>query len=143
LVVVSHIGIPGGTDTNSSGPGKGTSIGNRPGDGIGTGDRDGIGVSNELGPYRAAATQPTCLYCPTPLYTDEARQSKLQGMVTLLVLVGPDGRAADVRVAKGVGFGLDERAMEAVRGWRFTPARDAVRRPVATWVTIEVLFRLF
>ena len=143
LVAVNHIGMPRGPDTNSSGPGRGPSIGNRPGDEIGVGDREGPGVSNELGPYRVAATQPTCLYCPTPLYTDEARQSKLQGMVTLLVLVGADGRPADLRVAKGIGFSLDERAIEAVRGWRFAPARDSARRPVATWVTIEVVFRLF
>jgi TonB family protein len=135
--------VPGGPDTNSSGPGKGVTVGDRPDDGIGRGDRDGNGVSNEPGPYRATAIQPTCLYCRTPLYTDEARQSKLQGLVTLLVLVSTDGRAADVRVAKGIGFGLDQRAMEAVRGWRFTPARDAARRPVAAWVTIEVVFRLF
>jgi len=40
-------------------------------------------------------------------------------------------------------MGLDERARDAVRVWRFTPGRDAPRHPVATWITIEVIFRLF
>jgi len=46
-------------------------------------------------------------------------------------------------MVRGVGFGLEERAAETVRGWKFNPARDASRRPVAAWVTIEAVFRLF
>ncbi len=67
----------------------------------------------------------------------------MQGTVTLRVLVGADGKALDIRVVRGVGFGLEERAAETVRGWRFNPARDASRHPVAAWVTIEAVFRLF
>jgi protein TonB len=63
--------------------------------------------------------------------------------VTLAVLVGADGRAQDVRIIKGIGFGLDERAVETVRGWRFTAARDGAKRSVAAWVTVEAVFRLF
>ena len=44
---------------------------------------------------------------------------------------------------RGVGYGLEERAVETVRGWKFTPAHDAARRSVAVWVTIEAVFRLF
>jgi TonB family protein len=58
-------------------------------------------------------------------------------------LVNGDGRAAQIRIVQGIGFGLDERAAEAVRGWKFIPARDASRRSVPTWVTIEAVFRLF
>jgi len=142
-ITVSRLGIPGGADNNSSGRGPENTIGERDGNTVGIGDRDGIGVSNDSRPYRVAATQPTCLYCPTPGYTEEARETKLQGMVTVLVLVGTDGHATNIRITKGLGAGLDERAVEAVRGWRFTPGRDAARHPVATWITIEVLFRLF
>lgn len=143
LISVNHLGIPSGPDNDSSGRSHGHTIGDNNGDTIGNRTKNGVGIGDDGPPYHPAATQPTCLYCPTPLYTDEARQSKLQGMVTLVVLVGADGRPADLRVAKGIGFGLDERAMEAVRGWRFAPARDSARRTVATWVTIEVVFRLF
>ena len=88
-------------------------------------------------------TMPICVTCPLPLYTDEARKVKMQGTVTLRVLVDADGRAAQIRVARGVGYGLDDRAIQTVRSWTCTPARDAARRAVPVWVTIEVVFRLF
>jgi TonB family protein len=67
----------------------------------------------------------------------------MQGTVTLRVLVGVDGKASDIRVMRGVGFGLEERAVETVRAWKFRPARDANRHSVAAWITIEAVFRLF
>jgi periplasmic protein TonB len=84
-----------------------------------------------------------CAYCPDPQYTDEAREVKVQGSVTLLVLVDAEGRASQIRVVRGIGMGLDERAMQAIRGWKFVPARDAAHRPVSAWVTVEAVFRLF
>jgi len=130
-------------DTNSPGPGKNHGIGSK--DGIGVGDDgDGpAGYGNQNSLYKPAAIQPTCAYCPYPTYTDEARHGKVQGSVTLQVLVGADGRAQDVRIVKGIGFGLDERAVDTVRGWKFTPARDGAKHAVATWVTVEAVFRLF
>jgi TonB family protein len=83
------------------------------------------------------------LYCPDPEYTEEARKEKLQGIVTLEVLVRADGRAGQVKIVKGLGLGLDERAVNAVKAWRFDPARDAARSPIATWVTVETTYRLF
>jgi protein TonB len=83
------------------------------------------------------------VYCPNPQYTDEARASKVQGSVTLEVLVAADGRAVQVHLTKGIGMGLDERSLQTVRGWRFNPARDVAHRPIAGWITIEVLFRLY
>ncbi len=127
---------------NSEGSGK-HGIGIGVDRGMGDGPGDGSGVGNESGPYAIAATQVVCKYCPDPLYSDEARKQKLQGQVTMRVLVGADGRVRDVQVTRGLGLGLDENAMRAVRGWQFVPARDAARRPVATWITIETVFRLF
>jgi len=145
LTPVDNLGLPSMKDNNRSpGPGPSNTIGNGPGPTIGNGP-NGPGGEGESAAtlYKPGMVMPTCLYCPTPGYTDEARETKLQGMVTVLVLVGTDGRATNIRITKGLGAGLDERAVEAVRGWRFTPARDAARHPVATWITIEVLFRLF
>jgi protein TonB len=67
----------------------------------------------------------------------------VQGTVTLRVLVGADGKASEVRVIRGVGFGLDERAVHTVRGWKFNPAHDVNQHAVAAWITIEAVFRLF
>jgi periplasmic protein TonB len=130
-------------DTNSGGPGKGHGIGSKDGDTIGDG---GIGPSGDgtgKGPYGPGFIPPGCAYCPYPTYTDEARHGKVQGAVTLAVLVGADGRAQNIRIVKGIGFGLDERAIETVRGWKFVPARDGAKHAVAAWVTVEAVFRLF
>jgi protein TonB len=130
-------------DTASPGPGKGHGIGSKDGHTMGDGGIGPGGDGTGNGPYAPGIIPPGCVYCPYPTYTDEARHGKVQGSVTLQVLVGADGRAQDVRMVKGIGFGLDERAAETVRGWRFTPARDGAKHAVATWVTVEAVFRLF
>ena len=111
---------------------------------MGDGPIDGPGgEGNSPGRYRTGMTQPTCAYCPDPQYTDEAREAKVQGTVTLLVLVSPDGRASQIRIVSGIGLGLDDRAVQAIRTWKFVPARDAARRAVPAWITVEAVFRLF
>ncbi len=130
-------------DTDSPGPGKRDGIGSKDGVTLGDGGPGPGGDWTGNGPYAPGVTPPGCAYCPIPTYTDEARHGKVQGSVTLQVLVGADGRAQSIRIVKGIGFGLDERAVETVRGWRFTPARDGARRKVAAWITVEAVFRLF
>jgi TonB family protein len=88
-------------------------------------------------------TAPTCVYCPDPLYTDAARAAKYQGRVVLNVVVTAEGRATDIHVAKGPGLGLEEKAIEAVRTWRFKPALGPNGRPVAVSIPIEITFRLY
>jgi protein TonB len=140
---VKDIGLPWMNDLNhSAGTGK-NGIGTGTNSGMGKGPGDGSGEADSLLPYARVATQVVCLHCPDPLYSDEARKAKLQGSVTLRVLVGPDGRAKEVQVTRGVGLGLDENAVHAVRGWQFSPAKDAARHPIPSWITIETTFRLF
>ena len=140
---VNDPGLPWMRDRNNSeGSGK-HGIGNGDDHGMRDGPGDGVGIGKDSGPYAIAATQVVCKYCPDPLYSDEARKEKLQGQVTMRVLVGADGRVRDVQVTRGLGLGLDENAMRAVHAWQFFPARDNARRPVAAWITIETVFRLF
>jgi protein TonB len=141
---ITNVGLPWmDKDTNSGGREKGHGIGNHPGDGMGDDDGNGAGAGDTNGNYANVVSQPACLHCPEPPYTDEARKAKLQGNVTLRVLIGADGRAARIQLVKGLGLGLDEQALQAIRSWRFVPARDAHRQPVPTWVTIETRFQLF
>ena len=137
------LGLPWMPDKNgSAGPGTRGGIG--AGENGGMGDREGPGGGEGEGtPYARGVSMPMCVTCPYPIYTDEARHAKMQGTVMLRVLVGADGKASDIRVVRGVGFGLDERAVLTVRGWKFRPARDANQRSLPAWVTIEVVFRLF
>ena len=139
----NNLGLPwmpaktnsGGPGSNGIGAGNGGGMGDREGPGGGEGDSDHM--------YSRAASLPTCLVCPYPVYTDEARHVKMQGTVTLRVLVGADGKAAEIRVLRGVGFGLDERAVQTVRGWKFNAARDANHNAVPAWVIVEAVFRLY
>lgn len=144
LVQTEKLGLPRmPNDTNSPGPGDKHGIGTGPKGTLGDGDDGPAGIGGSNRPYGPGFIAPGCAYCPYPTYTDEARHGKVQGAVTLQVLVGADGRAQDIRIIKGIGFGLDERAVETVRGWKFIPARDGTRHAVDAWVTVETVFRLF
>jgi periplasmic protein TonB len=142
---VPDVGLPWmKNDSDSAGPGKNHGIGSGKNGGVGDDDGPGGGQGADYnGRYANVLSLPRCAYCPDPQYTDEAREAKLQGKVTLQVLVGADGRAAQVRVVQGIGLGLDERAAQAIRGWKFVPAQDAGRRAVPAWITVEAIFRLF
>ena len=144
LVPTERLGLPWmPTDTNSPGSGDKHGIGTGLKGTLGDGDSGPAGIGGSDRPYGPGFIPPGCAYCPYPTYTDEARHGKAQGAVTLAVLVGADGRAQDIRIVKGIGFGLDERAIETVRGWKFIPARDGAKHPVTAWVTVEAIFRLF
>jgi TonB family protein len=87
-------------------------------------------------------TAPKAVNTPDPTYSPEAEKARLEGTVVLWVIVGADGCAHNIRVQRSLGKGLDERAIEAVRRWRFEPARrNGV--PVEVQVNIEVNFRLY
>lgn len=132
----------------SNGPGSGSGIGSGGGSGIGSGTGPGLGLGHGGGygggVYRVGGgvSAPRVLYDPDPDYSEEARQARYQGTVVLWVVIGPDGRAREVRVQRALGMGLDEKAVEAVRKWRFQPAmKDG--QPVAVQVNVEVNFRLY
>ena len=77
-----------------------------------------------------------------PAYTPQARLVQRQGTVVVSADIGPEGGAPhNVRVLRGLGLGLDERAIEAVEKWRFKPA-EKDGKPVAVKVTVRVNFRL-
>lgn len=129
--------------TDSAGPGGKDGMGSGPGSTLGDGGGGPAGYGSDNAVYDPKFIAAACAYCPYPTYSDDARKAKVQGAVTLRVLVAADGRAQDVRIVKGMGFGLDERAIETVRHWKFIPARDSARRNVPSWVTVEAVFRLF
>ena len=86
-------------------------------------------------------TPPKAKYTPEPDFSEEARKAKYQGTVLLAIVVTANGVASDLKVVKSLGLGLDEKAMEAVRQWKFKPGyKDG--KPVAVAATIEVNFRL-
>ncbi len=128
--------------TDSLGNGDGTGIGSGSGGGLGPGSGGGTGG----GAFRAGVNgvgNPTCFYTPTPEYSDEARKTKYQGAVVVEGIINLDGRVTNIKVVKGVGLGLDENAVAAVKTWRCRPAIGPSGKPVPTLVPIEVTFRLY
>jgi periplasmic protein TonB len=117
------------------GAGTGRDGGNGPGRGAGLGDGEDGGVGG--GPYRpgSGVEPPRLLREVKATYSEEARRANITGDVVMEVVVRADGTVSSARVTRGLGFGLDERAVAAVRQWRFAPAR---RLGVPVDVAVEV-----
>jgi periplasmic protein TonB len=126
---------------NGGGAGSGGGTGN--GEGIGPGIGPGSGGGTGGGPYRPGSgiAAPELIHEVKPDYTEEARRRSLAGDVVLEIVVRSDGRVGSVRVVQGLGAGLDQRAVDAVRQWRFSPARR-FGTPVDVVVEVAVEFRL-
>jgi len=128
--------------TDSLGNGNGTGIGSGSGGGLGPGEGGGTGG----GVFRAGVNgvgTPSCFYAPSPEYSDAARKTKYQGAVVVEGIINLDGKVTNIKVVKGVGMGLDENAVAAVKTWRCKPAVGPSGQPVRTLVPIEVTFRLY
>ncbi len=133
---------------DSNGRGSGGGMGDGKGKGVGKGIGDGVGPGYDAGfgdvvfrPGAGGVTAPKLIFSPEPEYTEAARKAKYQGTVILYAIVDAEGRVRTVRVAQGLGMGLDEKAIEAVKQWRFIPGKkDGRAVPVAA--AIEVTFRL-
>lgn len=99
--------------------------------------------SGESGIHRigGGVSAPVLIHKEEPQYSAQARAAKYEGKAVLYVEIDPDGIARNVRILQGVGFGLNEKAMEAISQWRFKPGRKS-GEPVTVAATIEVNWRL-
>jgi protein TonB len=85
---------------------------------------------------------PKEIFAPSPDYSEAARKAKFQGEVVLSLVVDAQGNPTDIHVVKPLGMGLDEKAVEKVRTWKFIPGkRNGI--PVPVRVLLDVTFRLF
>ena len=85
---------------------------------------------------------PVVIYSVDPVFSDRARAAKFSGTVELYLWVDEDGNPEPVRVVRGVGMGLDEKAVEAIRQYKFKPA-TLDGKPVTVDLYIEVKFQMF
>jgi periplasmic protein TonB len=126
------------TDQGSGkGGGAGTGAGQGVGEGRGSGIGDGSGGGEGGGPFRPGSgiEPPQLLREVKASYTDDARRRGIEGEVVLEIVVRRDGSVGEVHVIRGLESGLNQRAIEAVRQWRFSPAK---RRGNAVDVIVEV-----
>jgi protein TonB len=129
----------GSGEGGGAGTGQGVGLGEGRGSGIGEGEGGGEGG----GPFRPGSgiAPPRLLSEVKPDYTEDARRRGLEGEVVLEIVVRRDGRVGDVRVMKGLGAGLDQQAVQAVRRWQFAAATRK-GRPVDVIVEVAVEFKL-
>jgi TonB family protein len=138
--------IPTGPMSNGTGSGGG--IGSGSGGGVGSGTGPGVGpgrgggIGGGVFRVGGGVSAPRALDTPDPDYSEEARKAKYQGTCVLWLIVDENGNPRDIKVARSLGMGLDQKAIEAVRKWKFEPAmKDG--RPVAVQINVEVNFRLY
>ncbi|MDQ3419997.1 MAG: energy transducer TonB [Acidobacteriota bacterium] len=133
--------------TESQGTGSGGGAGSGQGSGIGEGTGTGIGPGSGGGtgggPYRpgSGVSAPELLREIRPEFTEEARRQGISGDVVLEIVVRADGSVGDVKVLGGLGGGLNRNAVDAVKQWRFSPARRQ-GVPVDVMVEVAVAFKL-
>ncbi len=132
----------------SNGTGSGGGIGSGSGGGVGVGHGPGVGAGSGGGigggVYKVGGgiSAPQAISSPDPDYTEEARRAKKQGTCVLWLIVDAAGHPRDIKVVRGLGLGLDAKALEAVRQWRFQPAlKDG--KPVDVQISVEVEFHLY
>jgi TonB family protein len=90
---------------------------------------------------QTGGTNPRCVTCPEPRYPDQAHKQDIHGTVEMIITVEKDGTTGDLFIVGPQGYGLDGAAIDAVLGWKFDPALDALGNPVATHFNVNVSFK--
>lgn len=148
--MLPNLGMKNGVNVVlSNGTGGGGGIGSGNGGGLGSGNGAGFGPGNGGntggGYYHVGGG----ISAPQPLnsveaeFSDEARRAKYQGVCLIQMIVDAQGNPQNPRVVRPLGMGLDEKALEAVRKYRFKPAMKDGKTPVPVMITVEVNFRLY
>lgn len=126
----------------------GMSMGNGSGTGLGSGNGSGLGPGSGGntggGPRRigGGVSAPVLIYSVEPEFSEEARKAKVAGNVLVNLWVDTNGNPSHVHVIRGVGMGLDEKAVEAVKQYKFKPAMEN-GKPVLVELNVEVNFQIF
>ncbi len=89
-----------------------------------------------------AVSLPKLMHQVEPRYSKLAKKKKIEGHVIVSLIVDETGKPQDVHVKQGLGYGLDEEAVTAVRAWSFEPSR-LNNKPVSIAMDVDVNFRVF
>ena len=132
----------------SNGTGSGSGIGSGSGGGVGSGNGPGVGPGSGGGigggVFRIGkgVTPPRVIYQTDPEFSEEARKAKYQGTCVLGLVVDANGHPTAIRVLSALGMGLDEKAIESVKNWKFEPGKKD-GHDVAVEIAVEVDFHLY
>lgn len=126
---------------SGSGFGSGLGGGLGSGHGIGAGPGSGGGYGGGLMNVGGGVSAPAVIHSVQPEFSEQARSANLQGTVSLQLIVDAEGNPQNVRVTRHLGMGLDEKAVEAVRQYKFRPAMYQ-GHPVAVQIVVDIDFHL-
>jgi len=146
---IENIGTKQGNVVLSNGTGGGGGMGSGSGGGLGSGNGIGYGpgsgwnTGGGLAQVGGRVSAPVPLFQPEAEFSDEARRAKYQGVCLVGLIVDAQGNPQNVHIVRALGMGLDEKAMEAVRKYKFKPAMRDGKTPVPVYVNVEVNFRLY
>jgi protein TonB len=126
---------------NSMGNGAGSGMGSGYGSGLGPGSGGNYGGGG-LRKIGGGVSSPELIYKIDPEFSEEARKAKFMGIVLVNLIVDANGNPQNVHVLRGVGMGLDQKAVEAVKQYKFKPAKEA-GKPVAVELNVQVDFQIF
>jgi TonB family protein len=148
--LLTNIGMKSGANvvlSNGTGTGGGMGTGSGGGLGSGTGNGYGPGYGGNTGGglyhVGGGVSAPVALNSVEAEFSDEARRAKYQGVCIITLIVDAQGNPQNPRVTRALGMGLDEKALEAVRKYKFRPAMKDGKTPVPVMISIEVNFRLY
>ena len=133
----------------SAGSGSGAGMGSGRNGGLGSGNGNGYGPGSGGnaggGVYQVGGgiSAPTVIHSVEAEFSDEARRAKYQGVCMVSLIVDAQGNPQDIHVARALGMGLDEKAIEAIKQYKFKPAMKDGKTAVPVMITIEVDFRLY
>jgi periplasmic protein TonB len=133
----------------SAGTGSGAGMGSGSGGGLGSGQGNGYGpgyggnYGGGLEQIGGRVSAPVLIHSVEAEFSDEARRAKYQGVCLVSLIVDAQGNPQNIKVVRALGMGLDEKAIEAIKQYRFKPAMKDGRTPVPVPITIEVDFRLY
>ena len=108
---------------------------------FGCGPGEGGGIGGGVFNVGGGVSEPRVVSQTQPEYSDDGRKARIQGTVELLIIVTPEGKAQIEQVRKSLGYGLDQKAIEAVKKWQFIAGKKD-GKPLATYVSVLVNFSL-
>jgi TonB family protein len=138
-----NFGMSKSANVSLASAGNGNGMGMGPGNGNGYGPGSGGNIGGGVYSVGGGVSTPQLIHSVEAEFSDEARRAKYQGVCIVSIIVDRNGVPQNPRVVRPLGMGLDEKALEAIKQYRFKPAMKDGKTPVPVMINVEIDFRLY